>query len=67
MDDASLERLARAAREGWRDGKGAADLLESESGRWQAKSVRSGRGEDFLVWRFTRFRRLNQRLTLPHI
>ncbi len=53
VDDASLERLARAAREGWRDGAGAADLLENGSGRWQAKALRSGRGEDFLVWQIT--------------
>ena len=57
VDEASLERLSRAARAAWRDGLGTADLLESPPGqlhlgRWQARATRSGRGEDFLVWRF---------------
>ena len=57
VDEASLERLARAARAAWRDGHGAADLLDSPAGqsgggRWRAEAARSGRGEDFLVWRF---------------
>lgn len=55
VDDASLERLAKAARSGWRDGRGLADLIESpEAGRWRGEAVRAGRGEDFLVWTFTR-------------
>lgn len=53
VDNASLERLARAARSAWRDGKGAADLVEGEQGRWKAAALRSGRGDDFLVWTFT--------------
>ncbi len=52
VDEASLERLGRAARSGWRDGKGRADLLEAPHGRWRAEVERTGRGEDFLVWRF---------------
>lgn len=53
-DEASLERLAKAARNSWRDGQGRADLIESaEGGRWRGEAVRAGRGEDFLVWRFT--------------
>ena len=52
VDEASLERLARAARAAWRDGMGQADLLDSPMGRWRAEAARSGRGEDFLVWRF---------------
>ncbi len=51
-DEASLERLSRAARSGWRDGQGRAELVENDTGRWRAEAVRSGRGEDFLVWRF---------------
>ena len=56
VDAASLERAARAARAAWRDGGGGADLLENSNGRWQAEVSRSGRGEDFLVWRFTPIR-----------
>ncbi len=55
-DDASLERLARAARSAWRDGEGRADLVENAAGRWRAEALRSGRGEDFLVWRFAEIR-----------
>ncbi|MCB2080078.1 MAG: response regulator [Novosphingobium sp.] len=57
FDDASGERLTRAARTAWRDGKGAADLLEGaagQSGRWKAEVERAGRGDDFLIWRFIR-------------
>jgi len=59
VDAASLERLANAARTGWRDGSGLADLVESEGeggrpvGRWRCEAERSGRGEDFLVWRLS--------------
>ncbi|MEO6716504.1 MAG: ATP-binding protein [Novosphingobium sp.] len=57
VDEASLERLARAARAAWRDGAGSADLLDSppgqaNAGRWRAEAKRCGRGEDFVVWRF---------------
>lgn len=50
VDNASLERLAKAGRSGWRDGKGTADLIESPVGRWKASAVRAGRGDDYLVW-----------------
>ncbi|HEY0958029.1 MAG TPA: PAS domain-containing protein, partial [Novosphingobium sp.] len=57
VDEASLERLARASRAGWRDGKGRADLLEAADAerigqRWRAEAERTGRGDDFLIWRF---------------
>ena len=51
VDNASLERLAKAGRAAWRDGRGAADLLENaEGGRWKANALRAGRGDDYLVW-----------------
>ncbi|MBS0473596.1 MAG: response regulator, partial [Proteobacteria bacterium] len=50
VDNASLERLAKAGRSGWRDGKGQADLVESAEGRWTASVTRAGRGDDYLVW-----------------
>ncbi len=56
LSDASLERLARAVRAAWRDGKGAADLVEMPVGdavkRWRVEIARAGRAEDFLIWRF---------------
>lgn len=53
LDNASLERLAKAGRAAWRDGKGTVDLIEGEGGRWGAAVVRAGRGDDYLVWTFT--------------
>jgi two-component system cell cycle sensor histidine kinase/response regulator CckA len=52
VDDPSLERLGQAARSGWRDGRGVAGTIAGAHGRWRAEVERSGRGEDFLVWRF---------------
>ena len=52
LDNASLERLAKAGRAGWRDGKGLADLIEGPTGRWKAQVERAGRGDDYLVWTF---------------
>jgi len=54
VDDGSIERLSKAARSAWRDGKAVADLVQSGAGaRWRGEAVRAGRGEDFLVWTFT--------------
>ncbi len=50
VDNASLERLAKAGRSGWRDGQGKADIIENGSGRWSAEASRAGRGDDYLVW-----------------
>ncbi len=52
LDPPSLDRLAKAARTAWRDGSGAADLIESSTGRWRADARRAGRGDDYLVWSF---------------
>ncbi len=54
LDEPSAEQLAKVMRAAWRDGQAEADLLENEHGRWSALVKRSGRGEDFLIWRFTR-------------
>ena len=55
VDTVSGERLALAARAAWRDGKGLADLVETVDlagpGRFKVHVVRSGRGEDYLIWR----------------
>jgi len=57
VDEASIERLGRAARSAWRDGRGQTDLVdggnvENVGRRWKADAQRTGRGDDFLVWRF---------------
>ena len=59
VDAPSLERLAKAGRAAWRDGKGLADMVEGTgpvggaSRRWKAAAARAGRGEDYLVWTIT--------------
>jgi len=58
VDDASVERLTRAARVAWREGKERIDLIEegeraAGSHRWSGDVERAGRGDDFLVWRFS--------------
>ncbi len=50
VDNISLERLAKAGRAAWRDGRGVADLVENAEGRWKASALRAGRGDDYLVW-----------------
>jgi len=54
LERASLERLARAAREAWRDGRAQTQRLDplGGDGAWRARAHRAGRGEDYLVWRF---------------
>ena len=56
IDDPSRERLVQAMRDAWRDGSAAAEPLEAAEGGagFSATIERAGRGEDFLVWRFTR-------------
>ncbi|MBS0481137.1 MAG: response regulator [Proteobacteria bacterium] len=53
VDDVGLERLAKAGRAAWRDGRGVADLVEGSSGRWAVEARRAGRGDDYLVWTIT--------------
>ncbi len=52
VNQASLERLDRAARTAWREGEVKVDLLESDAGRWKGEIHRAGRGEDYLIWCF---------------
>jgi len=56
LDELSLERLADASRAAWRDGAASADVAagpEYPGGarQWRIEVRRSGRGDDFLVWR----------------
>ena len=56
LERAGLEALTRATREAWRDGKAQAPSLAAAdgSGSWNAEAERAGRGDDYLIWRFTR-------------
>ena len=56
VDEASLERLGRASRSAWQEGSGRVDLIagaEPGAPTWRGEAQRTGRGEDFVVWRFT--------------
>ncbi len=55
MDRAALEAVTRLARETWRDGTGALESVEDQKARdWSVRANRAGRGDDHLIWRFTR-------------
>lgn len=55
LDRPSLEALTRTAREAWRDGSSASAELYTPEGeaRWTGSAQRAGRGDDYLIWRFT--------------
>lgn len=52
----ALEALGRATREAWRDGRAATGSLAATEadGEYRADAVRAGRGDDYLIWRFTK-------------
>ncbi|WP_067790247.1 response regulator [Paraurantiacibacter namhicola] len=52
VDGASGEKLARAARAGWRDGTAEPVKIADEDRSWTADVVRAGRRDEYLVWRF---------------
>jgi Signal transduction histidine kinase len=51
VDEASAERLNEATRLAWRDGSAQAEVAGTDGRRWRIDVRRSGRGDDFLVWR----------------
>jgi two-component system cell cycle sensor histidine kinase/response regulator CckA len=56
VDDPSREGLGDAIRLAYRDGMARLAFgIDTPTGsqRWQAEAQRTGRGDDFLVWRFT--------------
>ncbi|NVD44043.1 hybrid sensor histidine kinase/response regulator [Qipengyuania atrilutea] len=54
VDHQSREGLVEAARKAWREGSCEIGLIVSPDGRrrWSALLERSGRGDDYIVWRF---------------
>ena len=52
-DGAVSERLAAAARAAWRDGEASAEGVAQGALRLDVDIVRTGRSEDYLLWRFT--------------
>lgn len=58
VDASSLERLAETMRTAWRDGIASAEVSgedHSQGGpsRWRVEVRRTGRADDFLIWRIT--------------
>ncbi len=49
----ATEDLTRAARSTWRDGAVDIEILEGNGVRWSVSVSRAGRGDSYLVWRFT--------------
>ncbi len=52
LDSASNEALESAARAAWRDGRAAFEPVHAGGREWRLEIDRSGRGQDFLIWRF---------------
>ena len=54
FDEESKERFLAASRAAWREGEAEADGLvwEERQRNFRVEITRSGRGEDYLVWRF---------------
>ena len=50
LDDTSAAKLRDTADEAWRSGSAEVAALVGNSGRWQARLRRAGRGQDHLIW-----------------
>ncbi|MBC2666498.1 response regulator [Novosphingobium flavum] len=53
LDQAALAALSAASRSAWRDGAAKLDRVVGDGRAWRVEARRAGRGDDFLVWRFT--------------
>jgi two-component system cell cycle sensor histidine kinase/response regulator CckA len=56
LEPADAEQLAAAGRAAWRDGEGKAEGISRGSTRMDADVTRTGRADDYLLWRFTPIR-----------
>ena len=60
MDRPELEAMSRMARNAWRDGAAGTEgkdsdaLIDSKRVEWVITAKRAGRGDDHLIWRFSR-------------
>ena len=52
LDSASNEAMESAARAAWRDGRAEFEPVHADGREWRLEIDRSGRGQDFLIWRF---------------
>jgi two-component system cell cycle sensor histidine kinase/response regulator CckA len=53
LDEETIARLATAGRSAWRDGVGTVESVGKGALRLDAAIFRTGRSEDYLLWRFT--------------
>lgn len=53
VETASADLLARAGRAAWREGESEPVTVTSDSQSWNATAQRAGRGDDYVIWRFT--------------
>ena len=53
VDAASADSLAKAGRAAWREGESETVTVADEHHAWTAKAHRAGRGEDYVIWRFS--------------
>jgi len=53
VGDAGVDILSLLARAAWRDGAGEPSSISDGQQTWSAQVQRAGRGDDYLVWRFT--------------
>ncbi|QZD89448.1 response regulator [Qipengyuania aurantiaca] len=73
FDEEAKRKLAEAARSAWREGEGSSGelALEGSDRRFELAIERVGRGEDYLVWRFSEVVRtrsydgMNERISGP--
>jgi two-component system cell cycle sensor histidine kinase/response regulator CckA len=53
VDELSGDQLARIARVAWREGQSDEVSITDGQQGWSASAERSGRGDDYLIWRLT--------------
>ncbi|HWK41423.1 MAG TPA: response regulator [Croceibacterium sp.] len=53
VDVASAEHLARASRAAWREGESEGAIISDDTRSWSASAQRAGRGDAYLIWRFS--------------
>jgi two-component system, cell cycle sensor histidine kinase and response regulator CckA len=52
LDEASHELMLKAGRAAWRDGQASVDGIKRAQGEYGLRIVRSGAGDEYLMWRF---------------
>ncbi len=59
VDEASRELLNRASRAAWRDGSATADGVKRRSAEYQVRVLRTGVGDEYLLWRISQNEAVN--------